>query len=724
MFRRSSTQESLLEAQWTLPPEKAKRLRSSWADSFRREVLPRINEEPFRPFFKENNGQPNKSIRLLVAVHLLKERFDLTDEQVIESLEFNTLWHHALGLEAKDAHTCQKTLHNFRTLVIREKLGEALFIDMTAEIAKAAGISFARQRQDSTHVISNMAALTRLGLLVETMSHFLRELKREQQGRFDALPPMYAKRYLDREGYFADAKKEQARRRLPVAAQDLFRLVRRYESDEEVSALPSYALLKRVFEEQCKVVERIEPIQVGEAPCEAPEEAMDSAQEVGPVESALSAKTGDCSSPQAPALSVEVVSGGASDSSMVTKVAATPTLVTAVTESTVTGEVEQTARHLEPSQACEAHKATGSAHEIGAAKTAGPSSTQAPVSAMEVMSGGANDSSGLANATSLLMTAMAAIVTRHEVEAVLRAPKEISSASMQSPYDPDATYGHKGKGYEVQLTETCSKENPFQLITSVAVNGAHESDQRALLPAIERLVENQMVPAALLADTGYGSGDNILEAAKKGVLLLAPVQDPNRGAIPDTKWEKPVEPLGSSEPTASAVPPSAAESSADVSPKLEPADFGFSATLGDLHSCPNGKAPEETTSSQDRIDARFRASDCAECPLAANCPGRKTKEGGRTFVFRPAQIATARRQEEQRTPAFKEDYKMRSGIESTNSQLKGKQGADDLRVRGKQRVELVMTFKAMALNAFRYVRHVAGAARCPDEALLPSPAGT
>ena len=33
---------------------------------------------------------------------------------------------------------------------------------------------------------------------------------------------------------------------------------------------------------------------------------------------------------------------------------------------------------------------------------------------------------------------------------VLRAqvvePKEVSSDSLQSPYDPDATYGHKGKG--------------------------------------------------------------------------------------------------------------------------------------------------------------------------------------------------------------------------------------------------------------------------------------
>jgi hypothetical protein len=53
-----------------------------------------------------------------------------------------------------------------------------------------------------------------------------------------------------------------------------------------------------------------------------------------------------------------------------------------------------------------------------------------------------------------------------------------TSASLQSPSDPDATYGHKGEGYEVQLTETCSEENGFQVVTAVSVNGANESDQQ------------------------------------------------------------------------------------------------------------------------------------------------------------------------------------------------------------------------------------------------------
>ena len=46
------------------------------------------------------------------------------------------------------------------------------------------------------------------------------------------------------------------------------------------------------------------------------------------------------------------------------------------------------------------------------------------------------------------------------VPITLRDPKEVRSDSLQSPHDPEATYsGHKGKGYEVQVAETCHAEN-------------------------------------------------------------------------------------------------------------------------------------------------------------------------------------------------------------------------------------------------------------------------
>ena len=60
-------------------------------------------------------------------------------------------------------------------------------------------------------------------------------------------------------------------------------------------------------------------------------------------------------------------------------------------------------------------------------------------------------------------------------KALPRPADEISSDSLQNPSDPDATYdGHKGEGYQVQITESClpvrrtqtgNSDNPFQVVT-------------------------------------------------------------------------------------------------------------------------------------------------------------------------------------------------------------------------------------------------------------------
>lgn len=37
----------------------------------------------------------------------------------------------------------------------------------------------------------------------------------------------------------------------------------------------------------------------------------------------------------------------------------------------------------------------------------------------------------------------------------IRMKKKTEGEILQSPYDPDASYGHKGTGYSVHITETC-----------------------------------------------------------------------------------------------------------------------------------------------------------------------------------------------------------------------------------------------------------------------------
>ncbi len=564
MFRPTDPQRSLLECEFLLPPDKAARLKKSWAHPFRERILPLIDEEVFRDAFSETTGRPNTSIRLLVALHLLKEWNDLTDEQVLEGLEYNLQWHYALCIESTTAHVCQKTLHNFRVKLMVSDRARREFEAVTRGIAEADGLGLGRQRLDSTHVLSNIAVLTRLGLFVETVTSFLKELQRQEPKAFEALDAGYARRYLDREGYFSDAKREQARRRLPVVAQDVYSLVSLFEMDATVRALPTFELLMRLFEEQCEVVSDDDD-------------------------------------------------GGTNG-------------------------------------------------------------------------GGGQGGGGL------------------RVQVV--DPKTIDSDTLQSPHDPDATYGHKGKGYEVQVSETCEENNPYQVITATSVNGAHESDQHAVTSTLDQLEESEMPAEQMLADTGYGSGANIVDAARRGVDLQAPVQDPD--APPPT--EHFTAPVGDE-----VVPEMGAESadgdgaavagSRDDTQQVDAAfglwAFAFVATFERALSCPAGHAPSRQQLAGGQLMAVFSSEHCSGCSMAGRCPTRVLSNGDRQLRRAPATIATEVRQHEQQQPAFKERYKKRSGIESTNQELKGRHGLGDLRVRGKPRVELSVTLKALALNVKR-----------------------
>ena len=114
----------------------------------------------------------------------------------------------------------------------------------------------------------------------------------------------------------------------------------------------------------------------------------------------------------------------------------------------------------------------------------------------------------------------------------LKDPKKVASTSLQNPSDPDATFGHKGKGYQFQLCETCVLDNPFQVITTTLLQGAHESDQHATIPLLETLDQQGNKPDVAFADGNYVSGENIVQAQTMGVDLHGPL--PGGKPTPET----------------------------------------------------------------------------------------------------------------------------------------------------------------------------------------------
>ena len=255
--------------------------------------------------------------------------------------------------------------------------------------------------------------------------------------------------------------------------------------------------------------------------------------------------------------------------------------------------------------------------------------------------------------------------------------KEIASDSLQNPSDPDATYcGHKGQGYQAQVMETyCpapvgdgdeTQGKGLSLITHVAVEQAHASDANALIPAIEDAKERGLGPTEVLADSLYGSEKNVAAAAAMGTEVVAPVP----GGQKKSK-------------------------SARLS------EFALTEE-GGIANCPIGHAPIEDVARGNHREAVFAVEHCLGCPKRKECPVKSVRNGY-GFSYDRKQVKMAMRRAREKTVAFRDRYRCRSGIEGAFSALDRLTGVKQLRVRGMKAVRYCVTLKAAGVNLFRAV---------------------
>lgn len=543
MFRARSPQGSLFQAAFLFPEQKAKRLERSWAEVFQERALPLIDEERFAGMYCDDNGRPNRAVQTILGVLILKEMFNLTDEEALEELEFNLLWHHALHLTLEEAHLPQKTLHNFRCRLIAHDGGQVAFTETTDRILQELGIRIGRQRLDSTHILSNIALLTRLGLFCETIRVFLRALRREQPELRHLVPEGLMARYVkeDEENTnYEDARSDASRRRLGVCARDLYRLIERMRGTA-AQGLEEYRLLERLLREQCEI-------------------------------------------------------GGKGDG----------------------------------------RPAEG------------------------------DDDTG-----------------EDSVAVSLKDPKQVRSDSLQSPHDAAVTYsGHKGKGYEVQVAETCEEENITQIITYVETTPSCGSDAEVTVPVIDALAEREVQPGELFADTTFGSGRNGIEAERRGTELVSPVAGSGAGSTGETEQ--------------------------GVDAKLTTADFQIDVSGEEASVCPAGREAfdeYEECAAPERVELRFARATCKACPMRPRCPVELNCKL-RAYVLEAdlIKVNIERRRRAEASGEFRRRYAVRAGIEGTNSELKRAHGLGRLRVRGGLRVRLAVYLKALACNLKRMVQ--------------------
>jgi hypothetical protein len=259
MFHARDCKTGSLFDKWAyMGPKRRKLLDDSWAGLFRKEILPELPVEKLAPAFHEVNGRPTKEMYTTLGALIFQQMLDLNDEETVEQLAFNVMWHFALDLDGEsDAakYICPRTLWTMRGILTKKELDTALFSHVTDKLAKIFSVDTRTQRLDSVHIFSNMAHLGRIRIFVRVITRFLVNLKRHHRDLFESLDGSFSERYLTRkgQGVFSMVKPSETDRTLSRLATDLFDLLRRFADDKDVSGMSSYKQMSRVLSEQCTV---------------------------------------------------------------------------------------------------------------------------------------------------------------------------------------------------------------------------------------------------------------------------------------------------------------------------------------------------------------------------------------------------------------------------------------------------------------------------------------
>jgi hypothetical protein len=263
---------------------------------------------------------------------------------------------------------------------------------------------------------------------------------------------------------------------------------------------------------------------------------------------------------------------------------------------------------------------------------------------------------------------------------------------LQSPYDPDASYGHKGNGYSAHITETCNNKTNCEIITDYEVHGAARSDVGKAVDVVNRLASADLKPDRLFADGGYPSVPSSLDIVQHDIKFMAPV---NRPRISDQTMGREL--------------------------------FKFDKN-GCVLRCPQQHRPvaHRMRSSNNKkgkaLHAIFDGNICRACRKLEQCPVRAPNNRERgcsvrntTGDFRLEVTAQLRLRDQmyadQQTDEWKQQYRIRAGIEATMSELKRRHGMGKLRVRRAPKVCFAVACKVIACNIKRWARAAAASNR-------------
>lgn len=186
----TSQQLSFCDTLWGFTPREKKALEKSWAKLFADEIFPAIDEERFSVLYSDKASRPNTPVNVIVGALIIKELFDLSDDEVVENLMLDPRYQYALHTTSFDEQPMSdKTLSRFRKRCYdyESKTGIDLYRDcvkdLSCKIAKLMGISDHVRRMDSMMVEANIRTLSRTELIYRCNAAMAIRINKEYPGK-------------------------------------------------------------------------------------------------------------------------------------------------------------------------------------------------------------------------------------------------------------------------------------------------------------------------------------------------------------------------------------------------------------------------------------------------------------------------------------------------------------------------------------------------------------
>jgi len=238
----------------SLTEREIKYLKDSWAETFSKKIFPFIDEDRFSVLYSDNPAsRPNNPANVYFGLLILREIFNQSDEEALNSLMFDIRYQHALHTTSFPEQPVSKnSLTNFRAAVY--KYNQEYGVDLIQEEIEAQAKAFSKLlkiegktvRMDSLTVSSSCRKLSRLEIIYSTVARLIKVIDKNT-----TLPEKF-KPYLD-ESYYNDtiyrARDKDLNSKIKKVLKDGLKLYLLYKN-KEMGKSEEFKLLARMLKEQ------------------------------------------------------------------------------------------------------------------------------------------------------------------------------------------------------------------------------------------------------------------------------------------------------------------------------------------------------------------------------------------------------------------------------------------------------------------------------------------